>query len=173
MVNYFAIEEVPGKQFFVCERMSATVSVPACAAMWREANHQNKERRERCKTCPVGAVHAGETAASMSPLMGSTICARCHRPSRRFINGTICISCYNRQREWIVGKNSRGTAPVRMAQLSRRRLRYICGDEFRELRQEHSIDMTELIVAVLRDSKKKVQFVFQGDTAGFQQGRLF
>lgn len=173
MVEYFEREEIPGRPHFRCERLSATLSVSSCATMWKQANHENVERLSRCKTCPLGAVHAGETAASMSPLMGTAVCARCHRGATRLIGKHLCISCYNRQREVLVGKNSKGSRPIKLAPLCRRRLRYVEDGAVSSLVLEHSQDMTELVVTVLRDSKKRVQFAFHGQPRGLQQARLF
>ncbi len=64
MVEYFERPEIPGVPAFRCVKLSATLSVTSCATMWKQANHDNVERLNRCKTCPIGAVHAGETAAS-------------------------------------------------------------------------------------------------------------
>ncbi len=173
MVNYFVRPEVPGVQAFRCDKLMATLSVKSCADMWRQANHHNVERVNRCKTCPIGAMHAGETAASMSPMMGQCICARCHHTVTRLIGKHICISCYNRQREWIIGRNSKGSAPTKMKPLSRRTVRYFAAGEARTLTIEHTKDNEEMIVAILRDSKKAVQFAYQGMPQGIGQGRLF
>lgn len=172
-IVYFERREIPGVNAFQCERLSATLSVPSCADMWRKANHQNVERHARCKTCPVGAVHAGETAASMSPFMGACICARCTQPAARLIGKHLCVSCYNRQREYLIGKNSRGTAPAKMRPLARRAVRYLVDGEMRTLTMDLTADTTELIVAILRDSKKSVQFSFNGMPRGINQARLF
>lgn len=166
MVEYFKIAEVPGQQFFRCDRYRATLSTTACSKMWREANHQNVEARYRCKTCPVGALHAGETSASMSPLMGSLICPRCHRGALRLIGKHLCVSCYNRQREFIVGHNAKGTAPSKMAPLHARCLRYWSGNVLLKLHLDHSADHVELMVAALRNSKNRVRFAFTGAMRG-------
>lgn len=174
MILYFEREEVPGKLAFRCDRLSATLSVDSCTVMWRQANHDNVERLGRCKTCPVGAVHAGETAASMSPMMGQCVCARCHRTSGRLIGKHLCVSCFNRQREWIIGKNSKGSKPVKMVPLVRRSIRFRRGGEPMIKVIDLSANVHELIVAVLRDSKKIVQFSFYGaQPSNFTQARLF
>jgi hypothetical protein len=166
MVEYFKIEEVPDQQYFRCDRYNATLSVSACAKMWKEANHQNVEARYRCKTCPVGAVHAGETAASMSPLLGTTICARCHRSATRLIGKHLCVSCWNRQREWVIGKNAKGTKPVKLGGLHARTLRYFAGGVRATMHVALSASIDELIVAALRDSKNRVRFAFFGAIQG-------
>lgn len=174
MVDYFQIEAVPGRMFFRCDRQRATLSTDACAHNWRLANHENSERRTICKCCPLGAVHAGEVAASMSPLKGTLTCSRCHRPAVRLIGKTLCVSCYNRERERLVGRNAKGTQPVKLPPLERRRIRYMHGDEPRLLTLERSVDTDELIVAALRDSQKRVRFAFHGPMpASLKQLRIF
>lgn len=160
MVDYFTNPDVPGKSYFACSRMRATLSTTACSTMWRQANDLNDGTHAACRLCPLGAVHAGEVAASMSPLKGTLTCARCHRPAARLIGAMHCVSCYNRQREVIRGRNGKGTAPVKLGSLDSRRIRYRHGDEVRTMRVRHSLDLDELIVAVLRDSKSRVVFAF-------------
>lgn len=174
MVTYIEMAEMPGVPMFRCDRLRATLSVSSCAGMWRGGNQENIERLDRCKCCPIGAVHAGETAASMSPLMGASVCARCHVTAGRLIGKHLCVSCYNRQREWLIGKNSRGTAPIKMQPLYRRRIRYLAGGEPVTLSLDLSHDTTELVVAALRDSKKRIVFAFSGQSNGpLTQARLF
>lgn len=172
-MDYFELKELPNKPHFKCERLRATLSVESCASMWRGGNQENIERLQRCKACPVGALHAGEQAASMSPLLGTTTCARCHRGATRLIGKHLCISCYNRQREQQVGKNAKGVAPTKLLPLCRRRLRYVVDGEVRSYVLDQSKDMTELVVALLRDSKKRVTFAFHGMPTGIRQGSLF
>lgn len=172
-IVYFERPEIPGVQAFRCDKLSATLSVSNCATMWRQANHANLERMSRCKTCMVGAVHAGETAASMSPFMGRCVCARCHNTAPRLIGKHLCVSCYNRQREYMIGKNSKGSAPTKMRPLARRTVRYFAADEPRTLTMDHTADTAELMVAVLRDCKKSVIFSFNAVAHGIYQGRLF
>lgn len=172
MVQYTEMPELPGVQMFKCERLRATLAVSSCANMWRGGNREDVERLERCKACPVGAVHAGETAASMSPMMGQCICARCHRGATRLVGKHLCVSCYNRQREFLVGANSKGTAPLKVGQLTRRRIRYFAGQDPIQLTLDHSRDTMELVVTALRDSKKRVMFAFSANPHLLQQ-RLF
>ena len=172
-MEYFEQPEIPGKQFFRCERLRATISVDSCAGMWRGGNRENIERLDRCKACPIGAAHAGETAASMSPLMGELVCGRCHRHAGRLVGKHLCVSCWNRQREWLIGVNARGTVPT-MKPLERRRIRYLCAGNPITLALDLSRDTDELIVTALRDSKQKVIFAFSGQPAGsLTQARLF
>lgn len=174
MVEYVELAEMPGVPMFRCDRLRATLSVSSCAGMWRGGNRDGVERLDRCKACAIGAVHAGETAASMSPMMGQSLCARCHNGTTRLIGKHLCPSCYNRQREWLIGANSKGTKPSKMLPLERRRIRYLSGDEPVSLTLDNSRDTMELVVTALRDSKKRVTFAFLGQPAGpLTQMRLF
>lgn len=173
IVQYFERTELPGVPAFRCEKLFATLSVASCADMWRKANHDNLDRLARCKTCPIGAMHAGETAASLSPFMGSTVCARCQSTATRLIGKHLCVSCYNRQREFVIGRNSKGSRPSKMKPLGRRTVRYFAAGEPRTLTLDLSADTTEMVVAVLRDCKKRVQFAFYGMPRGIAQARLF
>ncbi len=119
-------------------------------------------------------VHAGEVAASMSPLKGTLTCARCHRTAGRLIGAMICVSCKNREYEFLKGKNAKGTAPVKLCALNARRLRYRHGDEILSVRGRHTVDADELLVAVLRDSKQSVVFAFNSTPpAAVRQARLW
>lgn len=159
MVVY--IQLVPGKQHFRCERQRATLSTEACASMWREGNHENIESRAGCKACPIGAMHAGESEASMSQLRGMVLCARCHRGATRLIHEHLCVSCQNRQYEIVKGKNAKGTAPSRLPPLQPRRLWFMAGSTPTVVARKLTADVTELMVAALRDSKQHVRFAFK------------
>lgn len=171
MVDYFKRDDVPGKVYFACDRLRATLSTDACAGMWRKANHEGSEQQFKCRVCPLGAVHAGETAASLSPLKGTTICGRCHRMAVRLIRAHICVSCYNREREIVIGKNAKGAVPTKLRPLSRRRVYYLEGAEPKTLKMELSAATDELIVAALRDNDRHTCFAFRGEIrgAGVQQ----
>jgi len=142
--------------------------------MWRKADEINDGTHNTCRLCPLGAVHAGEVAASMSPLKGSLTCARCHRTASRLIGKMLCVSCQNRQYELLKGRNSRGTAPVKIGVLEPRVIRFNAGGEAQKLRLALSSDMDELVVAVLRDSRNAVSFAFNSaPPAAVRQARLW
>ncbi|SAK98445.1 hypothetical protein AWB80_07521 [Caballeronia pedi] len=166
MPDYYELPELPGKKFFRCDRYNANLSTETCADNWRAGNHEGIESRLRCKVCPLGALHAGETAASMSPLKGMLICGRCHTGAARLIAKHLCVSCYNRQREYVIGRNAKGTRPTKLAPLDARRIRYMSGNSPKILALNLSVDTEELIITALRDSKDKVRFGFLGDIRG-------
>lgn len=160
--------------FFRCERLRATVSTAACSDMWRKADQLNDGSHSACQRCPLGAVHAGEVAASMSPLKGTLTCARCHRVAVRLINSWVCVSCYNRSREQVLGRNAKGTAPVKLAALVPRRIRIQCGDDVKTLAQARTLDIDELVVAALRDNRKRVVFAYNSaPPPAVRQARLW
>lgn len=173
MPDYFEIAELPGVKHFTCDRYRATLSTDACASNWRDGNHEGSEARFRCKVCPLGALHAGETAASMSPLKGMTICGRCHTGATRLIGKHLCISCYNRSREYLIGKNAKGTAPIKLAKLEPRSIRYKAGKVVKTLHLPLSVDTEELIIATLRDSRDDATFAWNPDMRSVSQLRLW
>lgn len=174
MPDYFSMDGVPGKVYFRCERQRATLSTEACAASWRRADELNDGQCSACRLCPVGAVHAGEVAASMSPLKGTLTCARCHRTSGRLIGRHVCVSCKNREYEVMRGANAKGTAPVKACRLDPRRLTFNANGDLRQVRMQVSADMDELIVATLRDSRNRVSFAYNSrPPAAVRQARLW
>lgn len=165
---------MPGKAMFRCEKMRASLSTESCSALWRKADELADGTHHNCKLCPIGAVHAGEVAASMSPLKGTLTCARCHRSSLRLIGGMYCVSCYNRQRETLCGRNAKGKAPVKLSRLDTRRMRYMAGPDIRTLVLRHTVDTDELIVTALRDNKQQVMFAWNSTPpAAIRQLRLW
>ena len=174
MADYFTYDNVPGKTYFRCDRMRATLSTAACQSQWRRADELNDGSHSACRLCPLGAVHAGEVAASMSPLKGTLTCARHHGTAGRLIGGMLCVSCYNRQREYLLGRNAKGTKPVKLCALEPRRIRYRHGSDVLTLKLKHSVDTDELVVAVLRDSRQSVEFAFNSTPpAAIRQARLW
>ncbi|MEX3934834.1 hypothetical protein AB4Y32_24105 [Paraburkholderia phymatum] len=181
-VEYFEIDLMPGRRFFRCEPLRASISTDECERRWRAGNMLAEVTAEKraglggsidadfaqteastrclvCKGCGLGARHAGVPDANPSLLRGQSVCARCHRGATRLIGRRICISCYNRQRELFVGKNSKGTKPVKLAALDRRQITYVTAGEVKTLALERSADMDELVVSVLRDEPHSVRFI--------------
>ena len=165
---------LPGARYFRCEPMSATLAVDACAANWRQSHEPGGERLFRCRVCPVGAVHAGDTAASLSPLRGTRICSRCQVGTTRLIHTWLCVSCYNREREYVLGRNARGKAPTLMQPLHRRSLKVVESGAGRVLSRDLTATQEELMAAALRDSDRAVVFAFNGGpSARFAQAALW
>ena len=174
MLQYFQRDEMPGRQFFECERYRSTLTTEACAVQWRSVNHAGSERMFKCKACPIGALHAGETAANMSPIMGTLTCGRCGEGATRLISKHLCVSCYNRQREWLIGYNAKGKSPVKMIRLDKRVISYMTGSDPRVLKMDLASSTVELMWACLRDCKNTVRFAFRGTFSGqITQARLF
>lgn len=158
LVDYHTIALTPGVLYFDCAHLKARLSTGTCAGMWRASNGPrcSDHAREPCKRCPVGALHSGEADASTSTIAGSKTCARCHRPAARLIGNMHCVSCKNREYEFLRGRNAKGTKPIEVASLARRRLRFLAGGELRTTTCALTLDACELIVAAIRDSKSRV-----------------
>lgn len=174
MIEYFTIEGFD-RQMFRCERLRASLFTDSCASNWKSANDGN-EKREACRSCPIGAMHAGEELASCSPLKGSLTCARCARTSSRgwLLDKHLCVSCWNRQREWTIGKNAKGSKPSKMRPLDPRSIHFTEAGAPRTISRPLTEHPEELVLAALRDSKGTVTFM-PNKLAGMQmrQGVLF
>jgi|GEM_PF-3486884 len=112
---------------FRCDRRSASLTKAACAKFYLATVKKRPEPWDslfKCRSCPVGAAHAGggttpiddakarEAAARQQVIdEWKSVCPRCLRLSARLIKGNLCVSCYNRSREVEVGKNRKGSAP--------------------------------------------------------------
>lgn len=172
-IAYRAIPEMPGAAFFDCTRLHANLTTVACTAMWRSANEQRSERYTACRSCFVGATHAGVSNATRSPISCALVCARCARGATRLIHGNLCVSCYNRERELIRGRNARGMVPTKLAPLSPRQVFYMANGRAQVLRSERTTNSAELIIATLRDAMHTVAFAWRGSRFGLRQLRLF
>ncbi|CAE6693976.1 hypothetical protein R69619_00386 [Paraburkholderia nemoris] len=151
---------LPGVRHFACSKLRATMSVEACSGRWHKANSTDvdADRMNTCKHCATGAQHSGRANHNPSKLRGMTICGRCHTGVARLIGKHLCVSCYNRQREYLIGKNAKGTAPIKLAKLEPRRIRYMAGKAPKTLYMPLTVDTEELVISALRDSKDKVRF---------------
>lgn len=173
-IQYFELPELPGRKMFRCEKRQATIGVEPCASMWKSGHAKGAhERFWLCQGCPTGAVHAGVAEASLSPLYAKTICERCHRGATRLIHGHKCVSCYNREREYLLGRNARGNAPVTHPRLYRLSLRYRAGGVVKTTVRERVADPLELVVAALRDEAKQVTFAMMPPRSPLPQMELF
>lgn len=171
--EYFEYPGMPGRRYFRCDPLRASISVESCAVRWKAANEKDDDACATCRQCSVGAKHAGVGDSNGAVLCGAHICARCHRPASRLIFGQICVSCYNRSRERAIGRNAKGTAPVKLPPLYRRILTYRCGPAV-VTSARVSLDLNELIVGAFRDSRKRVEVAFTAPMPdAFRQGRLW
>lgn len=145
--------------------------------MYREGNHTEAglpgNRLFRCRSCPIGAAHAGEEVSFFSALFGSDICPRCGKGTTRMIQGRICVSCRNREYELLRGRNAKGTVPVKLRPLFPIVLNFMVNGNPRRYRAPLATDITETMVQVLRLTKGRITFGFQGDHSHLKQGRLF
>lgn len=173
-IEYIQMPGISG-DYFNCSRLHATLSTKSCAQNWRDAMaNPGTLRLHHCKGCPIGALHAGEAGNLVSPLFGSSICARCHEGGRRLLQGRLCICCYNRQLEALKGKNAKGSAPKKLsaAALHRRLVKYSQAGKVAECAVDLSRDTTELLIGILRGAKGNVQFGFSSHPK-LAQARLF
>jgi hypothetical protein len=94
------------------------------------------------------------------------MCSRCNRPSNRLIHGELCPSCYNRARELAIGRNGKGTKPVKHPPLEQRRLLVACDGKVMLKTFQRTLDTAEAIVSVLRHVQGTVMFGFRSQVIG-------
>jgi hypothetical protein len=171
MPSYSTMESAPGLKFFRCERLSATMSTKGCSSRWREGQVIQGEaaaRFEVCRSCPLGASHAGKTHVPHSRFFGAEICPRCRKGATRIIGGTRCILCYNREREMRIGRNARGNAPKALLKtkplLQFDYLIEIDGAA-RHAVSDPAIDLFESVFQTMRTTRGSLAFAFHGPTA--------
>jgi hypothetical protein len=161
-ISYRQMPEMPDATFFDCTRLHAGLSTVACTGMWRAANERRSERYTACRSCFVGATHAGVSNASRSPISGALVCQRCGREATRLIQKRLCVSCKNRGYELIKGRNARGMAPTKLAPLAPRRVFYVTNGRAVVKQMERTTNDAELIVATLRNETHAVAFGWAG-----------
>lgn len=104
-VEYTTIDGAPGK-YFTCAALRCLLRVESCARSWRDSRVEGPGKRQSCRGCPTGALHAGQP---VGPTGG---CVRCGPSASRMICGKhVCAGCYNRNREVLVWRNGRGQPP--------------------------------------------------------------
>src|ERR1700730_307203 len=138
------------KRFFRCTILRSTLSTEGCSANWRRAQRVSAEElgfTGKCRDCPIGALHAGESHVHRSRLFGAQICPRTRRWASRLIGNRLGVGAYNRQREWVLGKNAKGTRPQLV--LESRRLGLIVGygeenQRYVEIRDDITADTLEI-----------------------------
>ena len=161
--QYFELDVLPGVKHFTCDRYRATLSVQSCSGRWTLANEgaadeRQSDRMRSCLKCPVGALHAGKSDRNVSPWKGSMRCARCGELASRLVGRHLCLSDYNRQREALIGKNRKGTRPIKIGELSRRSVSYFTSGAHKVKTIEHTVGLEEVMFSVLRDEMKTVKF---------------
>jgi hypothetical protein len=153
--------QVPGcdRQFFRCSALVATISTLACAANWRKAQELRPDdvsALHKCRTCPIGAAHSGESVVERSPIFGMSLCARCRGGTTRMIGNRLCPSCYNRNLEYAKGTNRKGTVPT--FRFAPRRIGVVTAGGYAEVRDELTADTAELAVQLLRTVTGRIMF---------------
>lgn len=172
--EYFEIPELPGRKMFNCQPLRATLQVESCAERWRAGHAKGApERLWQCRSCTLGARHAGAEEATQSPLYATSICGRCHTGATRLIGGHLCVSCYNRGREYLIGRNAKGNKPVKHPELYRIAIKYRSGGQVKTRVMAHAVDTAELVIAALRDEPKQVTFGPRIGPSRVAQGELF
>ena len=178
-VAYTANDAAPGLKFFTCGPHAMSLSQRGCGARWRAAQLTQGPAAEEayaCRTCPIGAAHAGSAHIASSRLFGAPICPRCRFGATRIIGGRVCVNCYNREREMIAGKNARGNLPTTLLRERPLRIAVFCvtvdgKSERREV--EGVVDMLEPVLQTLRTTKGEIWFSFAGQIPEVSQGDLF
>jgi len=163
-IEYFEIVDLlPGVQHFMCTKLKSTLSVASCGDRYQKAmaGGAENDRYFACRSCPIGAAHSGKEAPNESRFFGKTICGRRHTGATRLIGKHLCISCYNRSREYLIGRNRKGTKPVKLARLDPRSITYLAGDAVKTRALDLTVDTEELVIAALRDESSRVAFGFK------------
>lgn len=177
-VTYAENALAPGLKFFRCDAYRASLTMPGCAARWREAQTATGDRGDAlsaCRGCSIGALHAGYAPVHYSRFYGLSICPGCGKGTTRMIGNRVCVSCYNRRREMRAGRNARGNRPVELLQHPLRTLEFrlaVDGD-VRRVRDRDTTGLSETMVQVLRTTKGELAFGFAGPDRLLRQGRLF
>jgi hypothetical protein len=143
--------------------------------MHLEAQTAKGDRADRlvaCRSCPIGAAHSGKALIHYSALYETLICPRCACGTTRMIQGRKCINCYNRQREYISGKNAKGTAPTKMLPLHEVEIRFTVDGRPNRFRSRHATGVPEIVAHVLRTIAGTVAFHFHAGRQHLRQGRL-
>ncbi|MFD3263161.1 hypothetical protein [Phenylobacterium ferrooxidans] len=171
-------------------RAKSNISHRAVGAMRRDLVNENESfaQSERvagamearasltntCRSCPIGAAHAGADHVHHSKLFGASICPACRTGATRMIGNKVCVSCYNRRRELRAGKNARGNAPIELMQRPVHPIEFRMAVDGRPRRvRAQGADLLEPMVQALRVTKGELAFAFVGPERTLQQARLF
>lgn len=119
---------MPGKLFFECQRLGASLTCESCHTNWLSAQKRHEDepaRADLCRRCPIGhQLHSGEdTSHKWIDFRSRSECIRCGRSGLRIIPSTHeCVSCWNRHRETKVNQDARGNEPLTKTILSPQRI---------------------------------------------------
>lgn len=110
------VQLVVGQRHFQCGSLHALLDTGACADRWQRATEPDAERLVLCRRCPIGRQHHAEHHPEQQDAVRqperAPVCIRCGRPASRMVGNEICPSCFNRFREFLKGRNGRGSVPV-------------------------------------------------------------
>lgn len=161
-IKYFTHQGIDG-QYFECPLGMGSLSTRSCAANYTLAMSPQglrEGRRITCRSCPVGAHHAGipQGGGSASRFVGSGTCARCQREAPRLIRRAICVCCYNREREVLRGRNAKGKRPVRCRPIQKIRMAVIIGSVCETRQFDAVASLAEARIITLRSEAKACVF---------------
>lgn len=109
---------MPGKLFFECQRLGASLTCEACRTNWISAQKRYDDepaRADVCRKCPIGhLLHSDkDTGSGWMDFRSKSECIRCGRSGLRIIPSTgECVSCWNRRRETKINQDARGRSPL-------------------------------------------------------------
>ena len=161
-IKYFKHDGVSG-DYFECPKGIGTYSTEFCARMYTEAMSPvglKEGLRIACKSCPVGAKHAGVGGNSTSRFLGQFACSRCQRGASRLIRGSICVSCFNREREVLIGKNAKGCVPIFCKPIGSIYVSCVIdsGATVQVRKMDKVTSLIEVYLSILRTMPKKIWF---------------
>jgi hypothetical protein len=152
-------------RMFRCAKLSATISTTSCASRHLEAQRASDDELDRllpCRSCGIGASHAGVSLIHYSRLYGTEICPRCGKGTTRMIRERECVSCYNRAREVISGRNAKGNAPSVLRPVFPIEVRYLVDGAPHRYAAPHATGRIELIAHLLRTTAGLLVFHWSG-----------
>lgn len=168
----------PGLKFFHCERIKVTLSQGGCGRRWAKAQTAHtadaEEAYAACRSCALGAAHAGREYVHYSSYYRVSICPRCRKGTTRMIRNRVCVTCRNREYEVRDGRNARGNVPVKLLEKAPHLLEFrVKVDERPHRERMHGIDLFEGVLQTLRTTRGAVEFAFSAPQPHLRQGRLF
>lgn len=145
-----------GSRYFQCAPLRAVLNTKSCAERWQAA-----AQGSTCHKCGVGRMHADDHAPAKKrpgrrPVDNEVrACTRCGRSDLRIVKkDAVCVSCFNRQREWVKGRNGRGTPPARFTPLHPVEVAVQHQDGTTELRLIEARDAAEAVSRIGHDLRE-------------------